>query len=471
MSYHAEGNGTYQEPPEEGATSLSSQMNLYDSELASQPQGENAFYRDGNQQQFSRDNNHVHEQLHYVEEQYQVGLASTLPRSSPIAIQRASDERYRDIESHTSEEEDDSDIDVEGDAIKLRRKYGNKIIQTYVADSTLTQSAPRRDNSSVLNAPYLGSLSKSSNQVLSLPPMSLAGDNTFLGEPPESIVSYGSLRDSHERGRFLDGPSSYREPMSGKIRQLDHRLRYHGRQPPELNIGERLQQSLKQKELRLKREKNAENNNNNNINNKNDDGDRKETTSSLSAMMADASKNTTPDEGNSFLKTERLVPIQNQSLVSPLSPEHRRSVHDTPPRGNIMLSTSLTAFELLQSSNTPTFQRSTVVNPSTYSATFAARDARQTMDFANASGFTPLARSMSDPSPRFQNLSLSEQIPNVGLAAQMADLEQHGLPLHLQQQQQHQQQQHLEFLNGSEHRSRHLDHDPNTDGAFGDMDL
>ncbi len=467
MSYHAEGNGTYHEslPPEESATSLSSQMQQ-------QQSADNGFYHDDNQQ-YAQDIRH--EQLHYVEEQFHGSLtASSLPRSSPIAIQRASGDRYRETESDTDDDDDEnSDIDVEGDAIKLRRKYGNKIIQTYVEDSTIQQSSSvrRRDSNSVLNAPYLGSLSKSSNQVLSLPPMSLAGDNTFLGEPPESIVSYGSLRDSHERGRFLDGPSSYREPMSGKIRQLDHRLRYHGRQPPELNIGERLQQSRKLKELRLEREKrNAENK----------DGEKKETTSSLSAMMADASKkNTNPDggdEGNSFLETERLMPIQNQGISSPLRPERPPLAHSS-PRGNIMLSTSLTAFELLQSSNTSsdTFARSATANPSTYSATFASSDARQTMDFANASGFQPLARSMSDPSPRFQNLSLlseQQQVPaiqNVGLAAQMANLEQHGnhLPLHVPR-----HPNGLYFNGGEQQRSQqHLDHDPNTDGAFGDMDL
>jgi len=464
MSYHAEGNGTYHEslPPEESATSLSSQMQQ-------QQSADNGLYHDGNQQ-YAQDLRH--EQLHYVEEQFHGSLTpSTLPRSSPIAIQRASEDRYRETESDIDDDdEDDSDIDVEGDAIKLRRKYGKKIIQTYVQDSTILQSSSVRksDSNSVLNAPYLGSLSKSSNQVLSLPPMSLAGDNTFLGDPPESIVSYGSLRDSHERGRFLDGPSSYREPMSGKIRQLDHRLRYHGRQSPGLNIGERLQQSRKLKELRLKREK---------ITAEIKDGEKKETTSSLSAMMADASKSTNADEGdegNSFLQTERLIPIQNQGISSPLRPERRPSVH-TSPRGNIMLSTSLTAFELLQSSNTSgnTFARSATATPSTYSATFASSNARQGMNFANASGFQPLARSMSDPSPRFQSLSLSEQqvpaIQNVGLAAQMANLEQHGnrLPLHVPQ--------HPDalYINGGEQQrsQQHLDHDPNTDGAFGDMDL
>ena len=451
--------GAYQDslPQDDSiAKSLSAQMNHYDSDLrsSSQPSTENAVYQDGSQ--YPPPHGVQHEQLHYAPEDFNGSLAgSTLPRSNPIAIQHSSGDGYREVvdsDSDNDDEDESGDIDVEGDAIKLQRKYGNRVIQTYVPDSTILQASTsrRRHSSSVLDAPYLGSLSKSSNQVLSLPPMSLAGDSDFLGEPPESLVtSYGSLRDSHERGRFLDGPSSYREPSSGKIRQLDHRLRYQTRQPPELNIGERLQQSRKLKELRLKKEKSNNNGNND---------ERKETTSSLSAMMDEASKNgNTPGGGvaNPMMGTEHMVPIQDQHVTSPY--------RERPVISSNMLSTSMTAFELLKSSNSSTS------NPP-YSASFAASDARPAMNFANSSGFQPLSRSMSDPSPRLQSLSLSDShgqtMPTLGLAAQMANLEQSGTPVALQQQ----QDQGL-YFNGNDHRSLQLDHDPNTDGAFGDMDL
>ena len=204
-------------------------------------------------------NQYNQQQLHHyqIEQIHPPLQVSQLPRSSPIAIVRPPGEEWnKEIEDSDIDDDDgDNVIDVEGDARKLRRKYGTKIVQTYHQELSILKSSEIRNHykASVLNAPYLGSLSKSANQVLSLPPMSLAGDESFLGEPPESTVSYGSLRDSHERGRFLDGPSSYREPTSGKIRQLDHRLRYHGRRP-ELNIGERLQQSRRLKELRKKEE-------------------------------------------------------------------------------------------------------------------------------------------------------------------------------------------------------------------------
>ena len=445
--------GAYQESlplDGSGATSLSSQMNNYDPDLrsSSQPATKNTFFQDGSQ--YPPPHGVQHEQLHYAPEDFHDTLSgSSMPRSNPIAIQRSSSDGYRDIDSddENDHEDENSDIDVEGDAIKLQRKYGSRVIQTYVPDSTIlqTSSTRRRHSSSVLDAPYLGSLSKSSNQVLSLPPMSLAGDSDFLGEPPQAIAtSYGSLRDSHERGRFLDGPSSYREPASGKIRQLDHRLRYQTRQPPELNIGERLQQSRKLKELRLKKEKSKNNGNGE---------ERKETTSSLSAMMNEASKNgNTPGGGASTLGTEQMVPIQDKHVTSPY--------RERPLMSSNMLSTSMTAFELLKSSNSSTS------NPP-YSSTYAASEARPPMNFANSAGFQPLSRSMSDPSPRLASMSLSDSngptIPSfgLGLAAQMANLEQSG--------QQHQDQ--ALYFNGSDQRAQHLDHDPNTDGAFGDMDM
>ena len=494
-----------------GAASLSSQLNHYNSELASssQPCVENIFYDDGNRYSLphNRDHGDQQQQLRYELEQMHPPLvAQSLPRSNPIAIKRVTGDRKREVDE-SDIDDDDSDIDVERDAIKLQRKYGNKIIQTYTQEGALMHSSNARvtDKSSVLNAPYLGSLSKSSNQVLSLPPISLAGDSTFLGEPPDSIVSYGSLRDSQEQGRFLDGPSSYREPMSGKIRQLDHRLRYHGRQP-ELNIGERLQQSRKLRELRKKEEskkkkeglngtKTDTDTDTESTTTKGEKKEKKEAKSSLSAMMSDASQNVNTggvgvddfQEGNLFLSTERMIPTQGENSMPRNSHEHRSSMNSS-PRNMHMLSTSLTAFELLKTSNTDTVLGGTIDNNPIYSATHGTATNLQPMDFRNRSGFQPLARSMSDPSPRFQNLSLSE-IPAssglpaaatqtaLGLSAQMEN----GGRNHVQFQQETLYtnnfttslipDQQAVMFNGGERRSPHLDHDPITDGAFGDMDM
>ena len=517
-----------------GAASLSSQLDLYNSELASssQPCTENTFFDDnGYPQLHNHNHNHNHddeqqELYPYQLEQIHASLpvhVQSLPRSSPIAIRLPPGDMKKEIDE--SDVDDDSiHIDVEGDAVRLRRKYGNKIVQTYNQESTILQSSNtrKRDKTSVLNAPYLGSLSKSSNQVLSLPPMSLAGDPTH-GESPESIVSYGSLRDSHQRGRFLDGPSSYREPMSGKIRQLDHRLRYHGRRP-ELNIGERLQKSRKLKELRQKEEskkmkEESSDKANNDTTDKGEKQERKADTSSLSAMMKDVSQSahtigTDADfqEGFSPLGPESLIPIQTGNTPSTQSHEHQIS-RDLSPRN--MLSTSLTAFEFLKTSNTDTFSGD---NTRGHSSSIAlATDANQTTDIRSCIGFQPLARSMSDPSPRFQHLSLSElslseaPVKKVLPAAQTEGLAatlENAIVADIGQRANHSQQQpgtqnaigyrmpnnahfmrdentavnspslisrHTSMFNGSGLRSQYLDHDPdpdpNTDGAFGDMDM
>ena len=474
-------NGTYNESLSADSprlTSLSSQLNQYNSQLASpsHPFAANDFYRDGNH---DRDSQHG---LHYQSEQiHTTFIAPSLPRSSPIAIIRPPGGTKEEIVD-CDFDDDDSVIDVEGDAIKLQRKYGNKIIQSYIQESTLMKSnAGRREKSSVLNAPYLGSLSKSSNQVLSLPPISLAGDSTFIGEPPESIVSYGSLRDSHERGRFLDGPSSYREPLSGKIRQLDHRLRYHGRQP-ELNIGERLQQSRKLKEIRLKEESKRKEEETNCSDSEGEKLERKETKSSLSAIMREASQNLNTGsvdvdnipESNQYSSCERLVPVRGGDITPTHSHKNRPFV-DWPPRN--MLSTSLTAFELLKSSNTDTLSGCDSIHPS-HPMTHLT-DTDQLINFRNSSGFQPLARSMSDPSPRFQNLSLSEISTTSALPATQSG----GLPAHtentltgIEQQEtyshlQHGTQHAIDYNLLNSHRSQQADHDPSTDGAFGDMDM
>ncbi|VEU37709.1 unnamed protein product [Pseudo-nitzschia multistriata] len=425
-------------------------------------------------------------------------MIQSLPRSNPIAIKRNPGDGNK--ETYDSDiDDDDSDIDVEGDAIKLKRKYGEKVVQTYVQDSTMMHSSNNRmrDKTSVLNAPYLGSLSKSSNQVSSLPPMSLAGDDMYLGEPPESTVM-GSLRDSHQRRRFMDGPASYRERHSGKICHLDHRLRFHGKQP-ELNIGERLQQSLLRKKEESRKLRGT-------TMGGEGEQERKPVASSLTAMMRDApqSVNTVSLGGadakegySSSIGHESLVPIrkENDHIASTLRKE--------PPAWN-MLSTSLTAFELLKTSNAETISRSSNNFTDQSSSVERATESnhQQTAESRYEGGFQPLARSMSDPSPCFQSLSLSDNtssrrvIPNLqtdGFETGMGQAihqpssraaedfvaqfrtELKNYPfvggygnertLSLES-----QRQVNIFNDTSGHRSPQ-DHDPNTEGAFGDLDM
>ena len=385
---------------------------------------------------------------------------ATARRSSPIAIQRPHSHspssagaaaggggRYHfgrnqhdggDVTSDDDDDDDDDDdydnknstqnttiIDVEGDARKLRRKYGNNyhstalaaassvgghnnqnVVQTYQQESSYLRRGMARDyEEPLLKAPYFGSLNRSADQVLSLPPMSLesagfgisggsgsgGGDGGRMDEPPDSIPSsvsglgsmataagtaatartaYGSLRDSQEKGRFLDGPSSYREPTSGRIRQLDHRVRYHGRtaESPQVSISERMQQARKLKEIRQKELANADSagaaaapsgSATNTSTSTSTSASGTTTPSSLSAMMDEASRSedrrltglqstesTAGTENNTWRERSYRGGLGHISDVD--NDDDEFNDNDVP---HAMLSTSLTAFEVLKTTN------------------------------------------------------------------------------------------------------------------------
>ena len=66
-----------------------------------------------------------------------------------------------------------------------------------------------------------------------------------------SSPSYGSLRESQLAGRFLDGPSSYRD-SSGQIKWRHHKVRFQSQQevkPPQiLSLEDRLQELREQQQ-------------------------------------------------------------------------------------------------------------------------------------------------------------------------------------------------------------------------------
>lgn len=87
--------------------------------------------------------------------------------------------------------------------------------------------------SRLLWAPWLGSVSSNSKLDSSdeIPDTALPPPMVVLNNPPSDFCisttnSYGSLRDSHLKGRFLDGPSSYRDSRTGNIRRIQHRVRF-----------------------------------------------------------------------------------------------------------------------------------------------------------------------------------------------------------------------------------------------------
>jgi hypothetical protein len=66
-----------------------------------------------------------------------------------------------------------------------------------------------------------------------------------------SSPSYGSLRESQLAGRFLDGPSSYRD-SSGQIKwRSQHKVRFQSQQevkPPQISLEDRLQELREQQQ-------------------------------------------------------------------------------------------------------------------------------------------------------------------------------------------------------------------------------
>ena len=192
-------------------------------------------------------------------------------RSSPIAIQRnktsgddaggrggvvdtSSDEEGDDdnhrngLDEGDDDDDDDDDeydngiVDVERDAVRLGLRKKN-------TSGVTARSLPSR----LLKAPLLGSvptnedyLSYRSIPATALPPpmtlndpslpssssLLLSGmvspDGTSTGARGGATASYGSLRESNLRGRFFDGPSSYRDGRTGDIRRVGQRVvRFH----------------------------------------------------------------------------------------------------------------------------------------------------------------------------------------------------------------------------------------------------
>lgn len=463
-------------------------------------------------------------------------------------------------------------IDVEGDARKLRKKYGNQsskvaVVQTYQQESSYLRQGLARDNyQSLLRAPYFGSLnSRSGKQILSLPPMSLAaglaGSNGetrgSLEEPPESLsassttatrTAYGSLRDSQERGYFLDGPSSYREPTSGRIRQLDHRVRYHGRTTPsQISISERMEQARRLKELRQKELERAAA-----ASGSSESAGSPSGSGSLSKQQQHVSGTTTPSSLSAMMdevsKNEEIPALPSATTVGTtqaewLDDDHQGpkgelvegpgNMYDNDDLPHMMLSTSLTAFEVLKSTNINLRQepvRSELLSATTRQSNLPSSSAILSADGFSVNNITsslstnttavgglvssiadvsyysstqeqapgvvrqdrfqPLARSFSDPAPRFrqQQFSLRERTalmssPTYGPAAATpaSPTVRFALPPPLQQQKQIPQYvtpANIDFaattMMHNNDDALHSDIDrqiSETEGAFGDMDL
>ena len=290
-------------------------------------------YSSRQQQQESTSQDFPHQRLH-----------SGAARSSPIAIRRNDTESSH--QSDTSDDEGEGDDFVERDAIRL----GN------------ATSLPSR----LLRAPFLGSVPTNEDNISyhnMLPPSSI---NT---EQSDTTTSYGSLRDSHLRGRFLDGPSSYRDKRTGNVRRIQHRVRFRDNATTTdntmMSIGERIQQSTRQQQKVQ---------------------ESKEPTSSLAAML----------EGTEESTENNLEQQPSAAASIPFSNEDD-TVSQLPAN---MLSTSLTGLEVLQRGLRLSEQQGDNVV-----------DFEQDELPRDASGNNALlSRSFSDPTLQLRRLSVDQRI-------------------------------------------------------------
>jgi len=295
-------------------------------------------------------------------------------RSTPIAITRPPSEKVEDQSGFETDEDDDGLLDVvERDAIRLRKKFGNNVLKVSSSfQPSVSEEAPSLLSGALLNAPYLGSLSKSESRAGFVPPISLSGPSTRYNYDDESqteITSYGSLRESQQRGKFLDGPSSYREPHSGQLRRLERNIGQglSRSYQPSLSIGERIQQNQKRNST-LKQLAKA----------KNEDAME---ASGLALMLGKAATVISSDNHDGEERLEPLIDASRHGMEArprPLSAfggeDEEAHVRFDPPT---MMSTSMTAFEILASSHNKDTTNSRDLEPK----------------------FQPLARSMSDPTP------------------------------------------------------------------------
>jgi hypothetical protein len=269
----------------------------------------------------------------------------SLQRSNPIAILRKfNSSNQKDLPVETSDD-DDSVIDVEMDAIRL----GNAI------------SLPAR----LLRAPRLVSIPVSSDNIrhhnMLPPPMQLSVQDNNT-ESFKGTISYGSLRDSHLQGRFLDGPSSFRDARTAEIYQKfqheQHSVRFHPATTTNLaasatltplSIGERLLQKHDNGQQQLRKNLPSTSTTAASIT-ASASSIKTAPTSSLAAMMMEASgSETSKDHFYYRLDNEHSNNTSQRTtgLVQSYQPGtfYQDDYYDG---SSDILSTSLTALELLQ---------------------------------------------------------------------------------------------------------------------------
>ncbi len=306
-------------------------------------------------------------------------------RSNPIAIVRNDNDPYPESsDDELGDDDDDTNtIHLELDSLSIATENSRRVY-TF-------SSLPNH----LLRAPRLTALSDNDSKPAlqypaMLPPAMSAADNPLgglSGVETDDRTSYGSLRDSNSRGRFLDGPSSYRDRNTGDIRALEHRVRYRSNGPnmsqslpASLSIGERIMQS------RLKRKESASSQDNHQP-------------SSLSALMEASTDNSTIS--SPMQQAEDTTQQTNNRTVTFYDTDFMRD------RPSDMLSTSLTGLEVLQAGFRGNACAS-VQQSHALKIAFADLDNLPTDESGNDA---LLSRSLSDPNPD-HSPSLTRLNPN-----------------------------------------------------------
>jgi hypothetical protein len=353
-------------------------------------------------------------------------------RSTPIAIVR---DKSGQSDRHPDTSDDDDSVDVEFDA-----------------DRNTSRSLPVR----LLRAPFLGSVPSNedyiSYQNMLPPPMELSEQPAAGGQVnADQGTSYGSLRDSNARGRFLDGPSSYRDKGTGDIRSIQHRVRFRDNSTVSssapshsISIGERIMRSRK---MQAKNEA---------------DKPSEERTSSLSAMLesTDDSGITDPDVPDQSLGVSAMKAPGNQLPTAFYDDESEDRLSSN------MLSTSLTGLEVLQ--------RGARFGSVQEGASDDDSDAPTAIPRDSNNNFAVMSRSLSDPVPQFSQLNVgtvNDPATGGGMASFLSNS---GYPSQSIMSQQVNTTASINYQAGFEQigagLAEPLDENPDIEGAF-DMDM
>ena len=346
---------------------------------------------------------------------YQSSTRQQFTRSHPIAIKRTNNNNpYDSNNNHTgatrgdTSDEDDADDEEEEDDDSLVANVERDAVRLGLVDSRgrrsnllTSHSLPSR----LLRAPLLGSVPTNEDYLLyrNIPTATLPPPMTLNDQPPSlsgvailaaaDRTSYGSLRESHQKGRFLDGPSSYRDSRTGDICRMEQRVRFERQagqnttSSSDSNTSDQQQQQPGEGNLSIRdRMKQARERNS-----KKATAARKRPTSSLAAMFDD------PDSMNSNTDSSSgATPATFHDFSSPFYENHISAL----PSG--ALSTSLTGLELLQRG----LRLATITD---HDSQPSADDQQLPRDANGHNGL--LSRSLSDPRGTVRRLAADTRSP------------------------------------------------------------